>query len=92
LKIAPTVPAADGGVEAKIAILKKGRSGLGQWTENRHKTYFELLNTITQPIVPMIKAGKLSLQYVSGASVNGSIAEAVIRRAPPKRIMYLWSK
>ena len=62
LKIAPTVPAADEGVEAKIAILKKGRSGLGQWTENGHKAYFELLNTITQPIVPMIKAGKLSLQ------------------------------
>ncbi len=61
LKIAPTVPAADGGVEAKIAILKK-ISERGQWTENRHKTYFELLNTIVQPIVPMIKAGKLSFQ------------------------------
>jgi len=40
----------------------------------------------------MIKAGKLSLQYVSGASVNGIIDEATIRREPPKRIMYLWSK
>ena len=47
---------------------------------------------MVQPTVPMIKAGKVSLQYVSGASVNGSIAEAVIRRAPPKRMMYLWSK
>jgi hypothetical protein len=37
----------------------------------------------------MMKAGKLSLQYVSGESVNGRIADAVIRRAPPKRIMYL---
>lgn len=44
---------------------------------------------IVQPVVPMIKAGKLSLQYVSGASVNGSIEEAIIRRTQPKRIMYL---
>jgi hypothetical protein len=65
------------------------KSVLGQWAEDRHKFYFELLNTMAQPIVPMIKAGKLSLQYVSGSSVNGSITEAVIRRAPPKRIMYL---
>lgn len=48
-----------------------------------------MLYTIMAPIVPMIKAGKLSLQYVSGASVNGSIAEAVIRRAKPERMMYL---
>ena len=53
------------------------------------KLYFELLNRIMQPIVPMVKAGKLSFQYVSGESVNGRTAEAAIRRAPPNRIMYL---
>ena len=53
------------------------------------ETYFELLYMIVQPIVPMIKAGKLRFQYVSGESVNGNIAEAAIRRAPPKRRMYL---
>jgi len=41
LKIAPTVPAADDGVEAKIAILIKKRSELGYWTkdmqENLHR-------------------------------------------------------
>jgi len=81
LKIAPTVPAADDGVEAKIAILKR-----------RGQNRVNGLYRIVQPIVPMAKAGKLSFQYVSGESVNGSIAEAAIRRAPPTRRMYLWSK
>lgn len=57
LKIAPTALAADEGVEAKIVILVKE----SQWTDDRHETYFELLNTINQPTVRMIKAGKLSL-------------------------------
>ena len=82
------VPATDEGVGAKIAMLTKGdQSSVGG--PRIDITDFELLNMIVVPAVPIIKAGKLSLQYVSGASVKGSIDEAMVGRAQPKRIMYL---
>ena len=68
---------------------KRTRLEPGQWIKGKRNAYFELLYTAVQPIVPIVKARKLSFQCVSGESVNGSIAEGVIRRAPPTRMMHL---